>query len=642
MPTKCAPRTSAATVLLGVLLSGISLPLEAQSEILMEKATNGQDADAAPGPALVVGDPVTWTYEVTNIGSRTLTSISVTDDVEGAVPCPGTTLGPGESMTCTVSGTVQSGQYANVGTATGELPNATQVQDTDPSHYLGQSEPSIDLEKATEGVNADTAPGPVLPVGSTVTWTYRVTNIGTETLSNIQVTDDQEGSITCPDTTLEVGASMTCTVSGTVEPGQYANTASVTATLPDTTQVADTDPSHHFGQALVLDKLTNGEDADLPPGPVLGEGDAVTWTYEVSNPGPETVTNLAVADDQGVVVSCPQTTLAPRESVTCTGSGTAGFGQYANVGTATVELPSGGVVSASDPSHYTGPVLEIQKSTNGDDADTPPGPTLIEGDPVTWTYVVTNHGNEEITDVSVVDDQGVSVTCPGTSLAGGSSMTCTGAGTVQLGQYANVGSVAAVHPTLGAIGGSDPSHYFGEARMPDVSASKAVELTDDLNGDGATGPGDTLTYTVILVNSGTGDATGVVFTDTPDANTSLLAGSVATTQGTVTTGNSAGDTAVEVAVGTLAAGGGTATLTFQVEVDPALSGGVTEIVNQGVVSGDGFSDVATDDPAEPGAADPTVVAVRISVLEIPTLGTWGALVLLTLLAGLGVARLGGR
>ncbi len=365
------------SVTLMLLLGGaVGVPAVAQTEIRIEKATNGQDADLPPGPALVVGDPVTWTYQVTNVGFRELTDIEVTDDVEGAVTCPATSLNPGESMTCTLVGTVQSGQYVNVGTATGLQSNEVQVADTDPSHYFGQSAPTVDLEKATNGVDADTAPGPVLPVGSTVTWTFEVNHIGTETLTNVQVVDDQEGPVACPAGSLDPGESMTCTVIGTVQSGQYANLGSVTATLPDTTPVADSDPSHHVGQLLVLEKLTNGINADLPPGPVIVVGDPITWSYEVSNPGPATVTDLTVTDDQGVVVTCPVTTLAQRESTVCTGSGFALPGQYENVGTATAELPDGAQVTGSDVSHYFG---EGEIFDFGDAPD-PTYPTLLASD----------------------------------------------------------------------------------------------------------------------------------------------------------------------------------------------------------------------------------------------------------------------
>ena len=50
--------------------------------------------------------------------------------------------------------------------------------------------PAIDIEKSTNGVDADTAPGPLVPVGNTVTWTYLVTNTGNDTLSGVAVTDN--------------------------------------------------------------------------------------------------------------------------------------------------------------------------------------------------------------------------------------------------------------------------------------------------------------------------------------------------------------------------------------------------------------------------------------------------------------------
>jgi hypothetical protein len=78
-----------------------------------------------------------------------------------------------------------------------------------------------------------------------------------------------------------------------------------------------------------------------------------------------------------------------------------------------------------------------------------------------------------------------------------------------------------------------------------------------------------------------------------------------------------------------------------VTVNDPLPSGVTEIVNQGVVSGENFADVPTDDPAEPGTDDPTAVAVAAtSEVVIPVLDRWGLLALLLLLAGAGALKLG--
>lgn len=106
--------------------------------VRIKKATNGQDADEAPGPTLAVGSAVTWQYVVTNTGQVSLTAVVVTDDQGVAVSCPGTTLAVGQSMSCTGSGVATVGQYRNIGTVKANSV-AGPVQDRDASHYLGQA-----------------------------------------------------------------------------------------------------------------------------------------------------------------------------------------------------------------------------------------------------------------------------------------------------------------------------------------------------------------------------------------------------------------------------------------------------------------------------------------------------------------------
>ena len=110
-----------------------------------------------------------------------------------------------------------------------------------------------------------------------------------------------------------------------------------------------------------------------------------------------------------------------------------------------------------------GPAVKIEKSTNGQDADAAPGPTIAVGSPVTWQYVVTNTGNVNLTNVVVVDDRRVTVNCGGqTTLAAGQSMTCTGSGVATVGQYTNIGTVTA-NWSGGTVTDSDASHYLGLA-----------------------------------------------------------------------------------------------------------------------------------------------------------------------------------
>jgi hypothetical protein len=122
-----------------------------QPSIDIEKATNGHDADSAPGPTIPNGEPVQWTYVVTNTGQDPLTDVTVTDNQGVAVSCPLTTLEPGESMTCTGQGTAEPGQYSNVGTASGTDPDGNVVEDADPSHYFSEPEEPVGEEGCSHG-----------------------------------------------------------------------------------------------------------------------------------------------------------------------------------------------------------------------------------------------------------------------------------------------------------------------------------------------------------------------------------------------------------------------------------------------------------------------------------------------------------
>lgn len=102
----------------------------------IEKSTNGEDADAAPGPIVTVGESVSWTYEVTNTGNVALTNILVTDDQEGTIGTVAS-LGVGASETLSKTGMVQLGGYTNLTTASTTY-NSTQVSNTDYSHYTGE------------------------------------------------------------------------------------------------------------------------------------------------------------------------------------------------------------------------------------------------------------------------------------------------------------------------------------------------------------------------------------------------------------------------------------------------------------------------------------------------------------------------
>jgi len=156
---------------------------------------------------------------------------------------------------------------------------------------------------------------------------------------------------------------LTSPADGTVGPsGSSTRDSEATSDTGLTTPGGDKDISHisfcydtgDETPSIDIEKSTNGQDADIPTGPIITVGDPVNWQYVVHNTGNVELTGVTVTDDQGVTVSCPQNTLDPDESMTCTASGVAAAGQYANLGTATGTPPVGDDVSDEDPSHYFG------------------------------------------------------------------------------------------------------------------------------------------------------------------------------------------------------------------------------------------------------------------------------------------------
>ncbi|MBP1909050.1 DUF11 domain-containing protein [Methanolobus bombayensis] len=504
-------------------------------DIDIEKATNGEDADTAPGPGVAEGDLVTWTYVVTNTGNVNLTNIQVTDDMLGSISNivdqgdGDAVLSIGEIWTYEATGDAECGQYENEGNVTGDY-NEVTVSDIDPSHYFGEC-PDIDIEKATNGEDADTAPGPGVAEGDTVTWTYVVTNTGNVNLTNIQVTDDMLGSISNivdqgdGDAVLSIGEIWTYEATGEAECGQYENEGNVTGDYDDVT-VTDEDPSHYFGECpdIDIEKATNGEDADTAPGPGVAEGDTVTWTYVVTNTGNVPLSNVVVSDDQGVVPvyqngdTNVDGILDLTEIWTYEVEGTASCGQYANIGNVTGDYDDV-TVTDEDPSHYFGecPDIDIEKATNGEDADTAPGPGVAEGDTVTWTYVVTNTGNVNLTNIQVSDDMLGSISNivdqgdGDDTLAVGEVWTYEATGDAECGQYANEGNVTGDYNEV-TVTDEDPSHYFGEC--PDIDIEKATNGED---ADTAPGPGvaegDTVTWTYVVTNTGNVNLTNIQVSD---------------------------------------------------------------------------------------------------------------------------------
>jgi hypothetical protein len=246
---------------------------------------------------------------------------------------------------------------------------------------------------------------------------------------------------------------------------------------------------------IAINVATNGADADSPTGPYVEIDGAITWTYVVTNPGDLGLSSVSVSDDRGVTPVFQSGDdngdgiLDTTEIWIYSASGTAAAGQYSNTGSVSADSPFGAAVTASDPSHYFGsePGLTIDVGTNGPRPGESPsdGPYIDSGGAVTWTYTVTNTGNDTLTGVSVTDSEtGVVSGCDAT-IAPGDSSTCTASGTAEVSPvdtpYTNTGTATGT-PSVGAdVTDEDPSSYFGSNPSITVSVTNngPVVITGD-------------------------------------------------------------------------------------------------------------------------------------------------------------------
>lgn len=381
--------------------------------INLVKATNGQDANAAPGPYLAVGSTATFTYTVTNVGNVPLASLVMRDD-NGTSGNPADDFSPlfvggdtnsngqldlTETWTYQATRTVTSGQYTNVGTVTGTAVNDSgqaltgvpAASDSDPSNHVG-AVAGINIVKLTNAQDANTGPGPLLPVGSTATFTYVVTNTGTTPVGSVTVRDDngtpgnpaddfapiRQSGDTNGNGLLDVTETWTYQATRTVAAGPYTNVATVTGqgvdangtTFPSMPPVSDTDASNHFGfvGGVGLQKLTNGVDAGGGPGPTLEIGSTAVFTYRVTNSGNVALTNITLTDDNGTPADATDDLTPTYLSGDTNGDGALDVtevwiyqatrivtaGAYTNAATVRGEDPAQGLATATDLSAHRG------------------------------------------------------------------------------------------------------------------------------------------------------------------------------------------------------------------------------------------------------------------------------------------------
>lgn len=152
-------------------------------------------------------------------------------------------------------------------------------------------------------------------------------------------------------------------------------------------------------------------------------------------------------------------------------------------------------------------------------------------------------------------------------------------------------------------GSTDPTRTTVSQPRPALTAALGGRLVVDADGSGVVSPGDTLAYTLSVSSVGTQEVTGIGVSVPAPTGTTLVEGSVSTSQGMVNAGPD-----VDVAVGTLAPFQ-EAVVTFRLRVDDPLAAGVSSVAASGVVTSDQLAPMATDDPVTQEIGDANTIPI---------------------------------
>jgi uncharacterized repeat protein (TIGR01451 family) len=505
---------------------------------LLGNPVSGVDAVTVPGPVAnpslatvksastasvsSPGELVRYSFEVTNTGNVTVDEIVVSDPMVSNLVCAQSVLAPGQSMLCTATylttqADVDGGSLVNVASVSGTPARGSLTPANDSELIDAVRRPALALAKTAE-------PSAFVAEGDLITYTIVATNTGNVTLSDVDVTDPLvtlDCSPAAPVASLAPGAAVVCTGTLTVSAsdaatGSVSNTASASATAPGGTDLSEDATS-------VVDGPTPNPRLSLSksalPAVFSAVGQVITYTLVATNTGNVTLDEVTIDDPFLSSVECPSGgpfTLAPNDSVTCTGTHVVtqaelDGGSIPNTATVEGRTPLDALVDDSASLTLTGlppvPALSLVKTAD-------PAAFTEEGDYITWTIAVTNTGTATLADVSIDDDAGT-LSCteelPLASLAPGESITCTvvtrvSAADAERGSVSNSASASATAPDGAPVDASGTATADGPVPNPRLSVVKTSIGS-------FVGAGETLPFTIVATNTGNVTLSDVTLSD---------------------------------------------------------------------------------------------------------------------------------
>ncbi|WP_245949318.1 DUF7507 domain-containing protein [Echinicola strongylocentroti] len=456
------------------------------------------------------GEVITYTLTVENIGTVTLTDVTVNDPLTGFDQTIGG-LAPGEVQTFTADYTVtqqdiDNGRIINVATAEGYTPTDQLVQSDD--RALTESVRTVDSGKIS--VSKTAATQTFDEAGDVINYQVVVTNAGIVTLTDIHVTDPLTGmDETVP--TMAPGDTITYTTSYSIlqedlDSGEVTNLVYAEGTTPIGRVVEDTDDARVRGlqaSAILLEKTAD-------PMVYYEVGDEITYTLVAYNIGNTTLSDAEVSDPLTGFVSTGEV-IAPGDSVLYTTTYAItqediDGGRVINTATVTAVDPGQVEITSEDEARVTALRLgrmSIEKTSTTTSYDE-------VGDVIDYTVTVTNIGNATLSNVTIKDpltgmDEQVPQLIPGQEVIFTTEYTVSQAD-LDHGEVHNTATAKGYTPIGRQIEIRDDV-LVPALENPAIALTKTPDVVE------YSAVGDLINYTLEVVNTGNVTLSSVAVTD---------------------------------------------------------------------------------------------------------------------------------
>lgn len=402
-----------------------------------------------------------------------------------------------------------------------------------------------------------------------------------------------------------------------------------------------------------------------PANPSVGQN--VTFTVTVTNNGPGAATGVVVSDplpngltyvsDNGGGAYDPNSGLWTVGNLAV--SAGASLQIVATVDTTDqvcnqAEIASVSPLDANAANNRSRVCVMAPRSANLQLAMAVSSPTVLAGDPVTFTLTVTNDGDDPAYGLNISEAfaafPGLNPTSftasrgvydPATGLWNFASLDSGATATLAL-TFTAPGTPGPLTNNANAgASTSDPDNGDNAASATTTVLSPASVGTRSKTVSGTFEAGGTVTYTVTISNPSAfaqADNPGDEFIDVLPPSLTLVSATATSGAPVATIGTNT------VTWNGAIAAGGSVTITITATIDAGTEG--TTITNQGTINfdsdgnGTNESTVPTDDPGAGGANDPTSFQVApLNIVEVPTLSEIGLLLLALLVAATALWRL---